>query len=58
MTELFSEDVSPDSLGEKSIVGIREENAKEAYLFTTCCDREYFNKVGSSEVRNFPRSEL
>jgi len=28
------------------------ENAS-AYLFTTCCDREYFNKVSSGEVRNF-----
>ena len=29
--------------------------AKEAYLFTTRCDREYFNKVSNSEVRYFTR---
>ncbi len=39
--------------GKSSLLTIEKENAKEAYLFTTCCDREYFNKVSNGEVRNF-----
>jgi hypothetical protein len=43
-------------MGRKSTSKIRGENARKTYLFTTCCDREYFNKVSNSEVRKLPRS--